>query len=115
MINVNLDGIMLLPFFQIGFKVSLLTMILALCMVLPLNITAPCFVVINNELEVTSNCDYKNITDYQVNTLANIPALTRGNSSVPGLQYLNDSVWCWCDCTCLPFVLGLSTTTHACS
>jgi hypothetical protein len=82
-------------------------MILALCVEIPLNMTAPCFEVINNELEVTSDCDYKNMTDCQVTTLANIPALTQGNSRVaPDLQYLTDSMWsgypmawCWRDCT----------------
>ena len=92
MLNVNLDGVILLRFHHLGLKVSMLTMILALFIVLPINLTAPCF---TENFELTENCDNKNLTDYQTTTLANIPQVTSYNITdmVLSVDYLRQTVW----------------------
>lgn len=81
MLQVNLDGVVLLKYHLIGFKITLLTTLLALCVILPLNITYQC----HTSSTYSSQCvdpktnqtyDLTNFTNFERTTIANIPALS---------------------------------------
>lgn len=72
LLKVNLDGIVLLRFHALCLRVAIVATIIGIGLILPLNITARCFKGNSNPL---CNSTQYNLTDFQVTTLANIPAL----------------------------------------
>jgi hypothetical protein len=72
LLKVNLDGIVLLRFHALCLRVAIVATIIGIGLILPLNITARCFKGNSNPL---CNATSYNLTDFQVTTLANIPAL----------------------------------------
>jgi hypothetical protein len=93
MLQVNLDGVVLLKYHLIGFKITLLTTLLALCVILPLNLTYHCYPSdyhSTNSTNYYSNSnnaqcidpktnqtfDMANFTNFERTTIANIPALS---------------------------------------
>lgn len=87
MLQVNLDGIVLLKYHLIGFKITLLTTLLAICVILPLNLTYHCYPsdYYYSTNSTSAQCvdpktnqtyDMANLTNFERTTIANIPALS---------------------------------------
>jgi len=79
LLKVNLDGVVLLRFHEMCLRVSLLGTILCLVVILPLNLSAQCYNVDDEDANVTSLCldtTVYNKTDFEKTTLANIPQLS---------------------------------------
>lgn len=76
MLNVNMDGIVLLRFQALCLRISALITALCLFAILPMNLTARCYY---EEYEgapmACFNYAQTNLTNYEVTTMANIPDL----------------------------------------
>lgn len=80
LLKCNLDGIVIIKFHSLLFKVAILASILCCVVILPLNLTAPCYI----EQSGAEMC--KNITqldNYGATTIANIPPMVFVDSGVP--------------------------------
>ena len=72
LLKTNLDGIINLRFHVLCLKVSWVSTVLCMGMLLPLNLTATC----NPETIATSMCEEVNsLTDFERTTLAHIPSI----------------------------------------
>ena len=97
-LNCNLDGIILLKFHVLGFKVAMLSTLLSLSIVLPMNWTSPCDYsqatstsnttntsfsenVTYNEYAFNDCQSWNNRTNYERTTLANIPSVSNAKNA----------------------------------
>lgn len=82
MLKVNLDGIVLLRFYALCFRISVLVSIVCIGIVLPINLTGYCGYQENEDAESAECFSFlqgesrPNITNYDWTTLANIPDLS---------------------------------------
>ena len=101
MLSVNMDGIVLLRYHHIGYKVALLTTFICMCVILPLNLTAQCydFNTTAGQAEFNDYCRNPNnsselLTTYQRTTLANIPSVTNTTEDITfSLEKLRNTPW----------------------
>jgi len=77
MLKVNLDGIVLLRFHALAFRVVILTTILALGIILPMNLYAG----FCHDSDVLDCHESQNITTYEMTTLMNIPLVKHPNGN----------------------------------
>ena len=84
MLQVNLDGIILLRFHALGLRVATVCMIFCLGVILPLNHTGPCWEHSPSTNPVpgcaVTNNTARLLTNYERTTLANIPTLIKTNA-----------------------------------
>lgn len=74
LLSVNIDSIILLKFHALCLRVSAVSALLCLSIILPLNLSARCFGDKTNQFSYCLDDNY-NLTNYERTTLANIPSL----------------------------------------
>mmetsp|Transcript_6267 Transcript_6267/g.15804 ORF Transcript_6267/g.15804 Transcript_6267/m.15804 type:complete len:1341 (-) Transcript_6267:79-4101(-) len=72
-LKANLDAVIAMRFQSLQLKISILTTVLCMFMLLPLFITTTCDPI---ELGVSSCINQQNLTNFEMTTIANVPALT---------------------------------------
>jgi len=97
MLQVNLDGVVMLRYHLVGFRLTLLITVLALGVILPVNLTANCY---SADAGLSDTCidpsnQTKVLTDFERTTIANISPL----SNVTSLDLLSKDTyqtnWWW--------------------
>jgi len=71
-LHCNLDGIIVIKFHALCLRVAVFASCLCIFVVLPLNVTAPCYPMVSG-MDLCSNIT--NLTNFEQTTLANIPPL----------------------------------------
>lgn len=82
MLQVNLDGVVMLRYHLVGFRLTLLITVLALGVILPVNLTANCY---SADAGLSDTCidpsnQTKVLTDFERTTIANISPLSNVTS-----------------------------------
>jgi len=97
MLNVTMDGIILLRFHALGLRISIVATVICMGILLPLYYTAQCY---GHDIEFVHACspDSYNVTDYQRTTLANIPSADEATreAEIGVLSRLYLSSICFC-------------------
>jgi hypothetical protein len=81
MLQCTLDGIVLIRFNELCFRITKVVTFICLCFILPMNLTARCYDEQqkgNNKYPGCESGGQHNLTNYDRTTLANIPALEEG-------------------------------------
>jgi hypothetical protein len=87
LLKINMDGVILVKFHTLCLKVAVLSTILCIAIVLPLNYTAGCDLTDLAALESTECQAIQNLTNFEITTLANIPSLEDANDHYDYLIY----------------------------
>lgn len=87
-LKANLDAVISLRFQSLQLKVSILTTILCMFMLLPLFVTTTCDPI---ELGLQSCINQQNLTDFEKTTIANVPALAFNPINSTTIVTINDT------------------------
>ena len=89
MLRTTMDGIVLIRFNELSYRITKVATVLCLGLILPMNITARCFEEqqSGNEYPGCNSGTTYNLTNYDKTTLANIPAIESNNTAFWGVSF----------------------------